>query len=518
MRLNRLDLTRYGHFTDRVLDFGDAVPGQPDLHILHGPNEAGKSTLLSAWLDLLFGIPARSDHAFLHDYKSMQIGAELALADGRHALVRTKGNKDTLTEGGAPVPQAVLAAALGGLDRAACAEMFALDAATMEQGGDLILSSQGRLGELLFAATAGLSELSRRLDALDAKGADFWKKGATKGRLKLMLADLARMDAERAALDVQAPDYARRRAAKAEAQAERDRLQALESAARARHDRAKARLDALPVLAEWGELTAELAPLEGLPDAPEDWADRVARLIRTDIDLTATARGTAQRLSDLTAGLVALTPDEAALALSDDPAFDDDLRARYRTARSDLPRRRDELAAALDRLAELSAACGVEPDAPAPDAATLDALDRLAADHGTLAERLRSARAEAGQAMAALDDAGGPLDDAADPDTAALRAALEPLRSADLMARTRLAAGEAAEAEARRDAALAWLAPWQGDAAALRALPVPSADTLARWRAELDAARAARADATARAADRAAHVLKVYRHNLGIMH
>ena len=185
MRLNRLDLTRYGHFTDRVLDFGEAVPGQPDLHIVHGPNEAGKSTLLSAWLDLLFGIPARSDHAFLHDYKSMQIGAELALADGRHALVRTKGNKDTLTEGGAPVSEAVLAAALGGLDRAACAEMFALDAATMEQGGDLILSSQGRLGELLFAATAGLSELSRRLDALDARGAEFWKKGSTKGLSRL---------------------------------------------------------------------------------------------------------------------------------------------------------------------------------------------------------------------------------------------------------------------------------------------------------------------------------------------
>ena len=60
MRLNRLDLTRYGKFTDRSLDFGAPAPGKADLHIVYGPNEAGKSTALSAFLDLLFGIEPRS--------------------------------------------------------------------------------------------------------------------------------------------------------------------------------------------------------------------------------------------------------------------------------------------------------------------------------------------------------------------------------------------------------------------------------------------------------------------------
>ena len=53
MRLDRLDLTRYGRFTDVRLDFPPPAPDAPDLHVIFGPNEAGKSTLFSAWLDLL---------------------------------------------------------------------------------------------------------------------------------------------------------------------------------------------------------------------------------------------------------------------------------------------------------------------------------------------------------------------------------------------------------------------------------------------------------------------------------
>ena len=68
MRLIRLDLTRYGKFTDHSLAFGDRPSGSPDLHVVYGPNEAGKSTALSALLDLLFGIEPRSRYDFLHPW------------------------------------------------------------------------------------------------------------------------------------------------------------------------------------------------------------------------------------------------------------------------------------------------------------------------------------------------------------------------------------------------------------------------------------------------------------------
>ena len=53
MRLSRLDLTRYGKFTNHSIDFGHAAAVRPDLHIIYGPNEAGKSTIFAAYLDLL---------------------------------------------------------------------------------------------------------------------------------------------------------------------------------------------------------------------------------------------------------------------------------------------------------------------------------------------------------------------------------------------------------------------------------------------------------------------------------
>lgn len=56
MRVNRLDLTRYGIFTDHSICFGERSSRASDLHLIYGPNESGKSTALAAFLDLLFGI------------------------------------------------------------------------------------------------------------------------------------------------------------------------------------------------------------------------------------------------------------------------------------------------------------------------------------------------------------------------------------------------------------------------------------------------------------------------------
>ena len=62
MRFDRLDLIKYGKFTDRSISFPVA---EHDFHLIVGPNEAGKSTLRSAILDLLFGIETRSPYNFI---------------------------------------------------------------------------------------------------------------------------------------------------------------------------------------------------------------------------------------------------------------------------------------------------------------------------------------------------------------------------------------------------------------------------------------------------------------------
>ena len=80
MRINRLDLTRYGIFSDYSIDFRERKDGAPDLHVIYGLNETGKSTALAAFLDLLFGIETRSPYNFLHPYQTMRVGGYWKLA------------------------------------------------------------------------------------------------------------------------------------------------------------------------------------------------------------------------------------------------------------------------------------------------------------------------------------------------------------------------------------------------------------------------------------------------------
>ena len=63
MRFLRLLLQAYGPFTNKVVDFSI---GHPNLHLIYGPNEAGKSSALRAMIDLRFGIPPRSSDGFVH--------------------------------------------------------------------------------------------------------------------------------------------------------------------------------------------------------------------------------------------------------------------------------------------------------------------------------------------------------------------------------------------------------------------------------------------------------------------
>ena len=120
MRIHELNLIRYGKFTDRRVE----LPlGERDIHIIVGPNEAGKSTVRSAIGDWLFGIPMRTPMAFLHPMPELRIGGSIervASADGSKsslAFDRTKGNKNTLrNQQDTLLPDTVLQQWLGGLD------------------------------------------------------------------------------------------------------------------------------------------------------------------------------------------------------------------------------------------------------------------------------------------------------------------------------------------------------------------------------------------------------------------
>jgi exonuclease SbcC len=95
MKLARLLLFSFGPFTNKTLDFS---VGSSNLHVIYGPNEAGKSSALRAMTDLRFGIPLRSPDDFVHPAGDMRIGGVFIDQTGRPVgLIRRKGRGVTLS-------------------------------------------------------------------------------------------------------------------------------------------------------------------------------------------------------------------------------------------------------------------------------------------------------------------------------------------------------------------------------------------------------------------------------------
>jgi len=95
MRLNRLDLTRYGRFKDAQITMPPPRADASDVTVIYGPNEAGKSTAFNAYLELLFGMKIR-DHPYEFQFKrsDLLVGAELAIPS-RGTMVLRRNSKRT---------------------------------------------------------------------------------------------------------------------------------------------------------------------------------------------------------------------------------------------------------------------------------------------------------------------------------------------------------------------------------------------------------------------------------------
>ncbi len=124
MRIAELSLIAFGPFEDEVLRFGE----EPGLDLVYGPNEAGKSTALRAITGLFYGIPERTPDAHRHPTARLRIGARLSCASGELEVVRRKGRKGTLFDGGGvAIDEARLERMLAGVSQSMFLSMFGVD-------------------------------------------------------------------------------------------------------------------------------------------------------------------------------------------------------------------------------------------------------------------------------------------------------------------------------------------------------------------------------------------------------
>ncbi|MGX9148188.1 AAA family ATPase [Mesorhizobium sp. 128a] len=509
MRLRRLDLIRYGKFTDQAIDFGPKPTAGPDFHIVFGLNEAGKSTALSGYLDLLFGIEERSRYNFLHEYGAMRVGGVLELAGEEHTFSRTKQrNNSLLNAAGQPVSEVAISAHLAGLSRDAYSTMFSLDDETLEAGGKSILESRGDLGKLLFTASAGLGNASDTLSALEVEADAIYRKQAHGTDLAILKKRLAELKSARDAIDTLASTYET---------LEAERLDATEHYNRSITERStlSSRLDHIAMLVRAARTLAEIkrkaVQLAELPDSPSPSgisSGNFAEMIDDDARLRTQQLANSEEIERVTAKIAGVDVDDAILAISERVRGLAERKARHVAAGLDLPSRRTELqildSAVAAHLAALGRSSEPEPASLLLPAAVVGTVRNMLEQRSGIATSLAVARDEAAAALDALQMARERVgEERSVPELARARvsSALSKARASTHLKEIKEASEAQHEAEIQLAAAIRRLKPWSGDAAELVGISVPSAEQVDTWKRLASELGKKRAVASERLAD-----------------
>ncbi|CAI9418905.1 hypothetical protein ANOBCDAF_04411 [Pleomorphomonas sp. T1.2MG-36] len=494
MRLRRLDLTRYGKFTADKINFGEHVAGTPDLHIVYGLNEAGKSTSLSAYLDLLFGIEERTKYGFLHQGKAMEIGACLEFDGQLHEFKRVKQRSNSLlNEQGQPVNEALLSAPLAGLTRDAYRMMFSLDDQTLEDGGNAILESKGDLGELLFSASAGLAGISSILETAVTEADGIFRKRASSTKIAVLKRQIADLKLQRDEIDVQASAYRTLKTAFEQAEAAYNSVMKEVGTAKARHDEIARVLRAHPLSADYRRGDEQLSEYADLPHPPAEWAAELPDLIVEETRLQTQLASIGQREQKVREELEGLIVEDRLLEMGDLLNQLADAAARYATAQEDLPKRNDALSASNRKVDVILATLGQtdvdDPNSLLMPAAAIGTLRDLISDRSGVDVARQSAEKEHESARQALEkeqrdrqvlDSQSVALDAGK--VAQLQSVLRRLRDGNLVSELHLAERAVTAKRQHFEDAVDGLHPWSGDGDKLRRMSPPAADRLEFWK------------------------------------
>ncbi|POB11357.1 AAA family ATPase [Sulfobacillus sp. hq2] len=167
MRLRSLRVRQVLHYDEFSLEFNN----EASFHVFYGPNETGKSTLLSVIVDLLFGGPIPEALRAHYDSRSRLQGIVERGDDAIYHIERKKRyNRLVLSDPSHPeLPEDVLWPFIGGYPRDRYMMLFGFDHDRLRAGGQSLLESQGNVGISLFEAGGGIQYLTKILQQLSQR-------------------------------------------------------------------------------------------------------------------------------------------------------------------------------------------------------------------------------------------------------------------------------------------------------------------------------------------------------------
>ncbi len=493
MKLERLHLKAFGGFDDHALDLSG---GDAGLHLIYGPNEAGKSTTLRAITQLFYGIPIRTADDFLHPMKSLRIGATVGRGKDSLTFYRRKGKSSTLlaADEKAPLSDDALFAFLGGVDEETFSHLFGLSHEQLVRGGEALVQGEGDVGQALFSAAAGMGNLRNVLDHLEAEAGDLFKPSGSKPSINHALSALRDGNKQLREVQLLPKEWTALSEALELARGERDGLvaQIRELSTAQRHG--ERILKALPLVAQRLETLERLRELGDGVSLPEDFRERRVSAVQGLAVAREQHQVAESNLARLVAQLDALDVDETLLAQESriealHGTHEVILKAQHDKQRNLEPELRAHQAEMARLLKELK--CDVSRDAleglrPEPGVAARIAELRSTRQHlqqekehvGTQQQKLEAERNRCVEGLATLGELpdAGPLTRVLQEAMAVAAREQEHQRQVDATAQL----GQ------QVDDAIERLDYWSGSREALESLKVPKASTIERLRVQLE--------------------------------
>lgn len=491
MKILRLDLRAFGPFTDVVLDLSG---GQEGLHVIYGPNEAGKSSTLRALEQMFFGIPARLTDDFIHPYGSLRIGATLGNAKGQTLeFLRRKGAKNTLlaSDGITPLDDDALRPFLDAMDRELFGTMFGIGHEQLVQGGKEIASGRGDLGQLLFATGSGIADLQKVRESFDTKAEElFTRRGNRQINQKLKAFDDARKIIRQEQLSSAEWDAHDEQFRQASQQLKMVEARLHELAREKNRWERLAR--ALPLIAKRSERRRQLEELGDVPLLSSHFAEE-RRKVAEDLRLAETTVASAEReLEQIERQLQGIAIPANLLSHAEPIRELPDMLGSYRKAQRDLPglqARREQLERAAAMILR-QVRPDLSIDAIEPLRLTNQqklAIQNLGTRYETLQRQIDQSRKAIDEAQTQLAEAQAQLASLEAPrNGASLKAAIQRVQEQGKLDDQRSALqSELERLEEQTAIDLARLDHWSGSLEALEQLTVPTAETVDRHEAVL---------------------------------
>lgn len=319
MRFLRLGFDAYGPFTGVTLDLSQALGN--GLHLIYGPNEAGKSSALRGIRDLLFGMPQQTPDAHLHPASSLKLSALIERDGEQLAFGRRKKRKDSLVgPDELPIDEARLSRLLSGLDQPSFERLFALDYERLKEGGEETLNGEGDVGEALFDAGASGRSVHRVKLALIKEAEELFKDRGQNPKLNRLLAEYTEQK-KRAKDSVHLPEkYEEQLQGVREKRREADARRAELSKLRAAKEHVLRLKNVLSSVVERDRKQAERAELGTLPSLRRDIGDERERLQQALLELERDARRSSTKHAEEQAKLARLPEPDRAVALAPEAA------------------------------------------------------------------------------------------------------------------------------------------------------------------------------------------------------